>query len=735
MSIIYNPEKQIFKLDTASSSYILQILEGGIAAHLYYGPRLMETDVSYLVRFKDRGFSGNPEGFFGRRDFSLDTIPQEYSGFNVGDYRSPAVHILRENGSSETDFRYHSHRIYKGKYQLEGLPACREEGCETLEITMLDEVSGIETRLCYGVFEHKDIITRAAVVTNSGNRPASLLRVMSVCVDFPHSDFHLLDLPGRYPMERQVQRRPLAAGRQCAESLRGSSSHHYNPFIALLSPETTASSGECYGFSLVYSGNFTAEAEVSHAGTTRITMGIHPTDFIWQLEPGESFAAPEVVMAQSTGGINGMTQLYHRFFRENLIPERWQNSPRPVVLNNWEATYFDFTQEKLLSIAKEGKEIGVDVFVLDDGWFGSRNSDTTSLGDWDVNTQKLPGGLSALIEEIHKLGMGFGIWVEPEMISQDSELYRSHPDWCLHAPERGRSTSRDQLVLDMSRPEIVDYIFGKLHTLLSSHDIQYVKWDFNRNLCEVSSHGRPAKQQRETWHRFVLGTYSLFDRLTKAFPDVLFESCSGGGGRFDPGMLCYTPQIWTSDNTDAIDRLFIQYGTAMVYPLSSIAAHVSAVPNHQTQCVTPLSTRGIVAMGGGAFGYELDLTSCSTEEKQEMKAQIQQYKKYQHLVQNGNYYSLISPYDTKDITVWSVVSPGKDEFIVSGVKQRSQAYALLRSVRLQGLDAAALYHCEETGQTIMGDTLMKAGLNLPDMYGYGAAFCYHFKKAGGGTCI
>lgn len=726
MPISYDADKQIFKLDTNSTSYCMQILEGGILAHLYYGQHLVDSDLSYLVRYKDRGFSGNPEGFFGRRSFSLDTIPQEYSGFNVGDYRSPSVHILRSNGSSETDFRYKAHHIAQGKYSLKDLPASWGKEGETLEITLVDPVSGAQATLLYGVFADKDILTRAVRIANPGKDRLRLQRAMSVCIDFPHSEFELLDLPGRYAMERQLQRSPLVMGKQCIESIRGASSHHMNPFMALLSPETTSHNGDCYGFSLVYSGNFLGEAEVSHAGTTRLTLGVNPMDFSWELAPGGSFDTPEVVMAYTNKGLNGMTQLYHRFFRENLLSPHWSDTPRPVVLNNWEATYFDFSTEKLIPIAKAAKEIGVDVFVLDDGWFGKRNSDTTSLGDWETNHEKLPGGLSCLIQEIHQLGMGFGIWVEPEMVSQDSELYRAHPDWCLHAPGRYKSTSRDQLVLDMSRQEIVDYLFDKLSALLGAHPIQYVKWDFNRHLTEVSSCGRPAENQRETWHRFILGTYQLFDRLTRAFPAVLFESCSGGGGRFDAGMLYYTPQIWASDNTDALERLYIQYGTALVYPLSSISAHVSAVPNHQTQCTTPLHTRGIVAMAGGAFGYEMDLSKCSPAEKEEMKQQIIRYKKDQHLVQTGTYYSLISPYAQKDVTVWSIVSADQTSFIVSGVWQRSQAYALLQSVKLVGLLPNKQYLCAETGEAILGDTLMKAGFNLPDLSGYGAAFSYHF---------
>ncbi|MGB3721144.1 MAG: alpha-galactosidase, partial [Hyphomicrobiaceae bacterium] len=535
---------------------------------------------------------------------------------------------------------YDSHRIVPGKPKLPGLPATyveRDDEAETLEITMKDPASGLAVVLSYTVFEKWNAIARSARLINNGSTAIEVQRALSMSVDFAHDRYDLLQLSGAWARERYVHRRPLVPGLQAVESRRGSSSHVQNPFVALLERGADEDHGGVYGVSLVYSGNFTAGVEVDQFHSPRLFIGINPFDFGWRLEPGESFQTPEAVLVFSAEGLGGMSRKYHDLYRSRLCRGTFRDKTRPILVNNWEATYFNFDADKIEAIARAGKELGIELFVLDDGWFGKRDSDNSSLGDWFVDRRKLPNGLEDLVQRVRNLDMQFGLWFEPEMVSPDSELYRAHPDWCLHIEGRRRTEARQQLILDLSREDVQDYIVKTISGILSSAPITYVKWDMNRNMTEIGSAKLPPERQRETAHRYMLGLYSVLDRITSAFPHVLFESCSGGGGRFDPGMLYYMPQTWTSDNTDAISRLKIQYGTSIVYPVSAMGAHVSAVPNHQVGRVTPLETRGHVALSGN-FGYELDLTKFTEEEKEIVKAQIALYKEIRHLVQFGDFY-------------------------------------------------------------------------------------------------
>ena len=730
MPVIFDSEKKIFKLDTPSSSYIFEVSPTGYLLHLYYGAYVPDTDLDYLrMRLGNASFSANviaPE----EHGLSLDTAAVEYPVNGTGDFRVSALSVRGENGNSATDIRYKSHRIYVGKPKLAGLPATYtndDSEAETLEITCLDSLTGAEVTLIYTAFAKLDAITRSVRVKNISDKKFKLDRIHSACVDFTGMDFEMLHLQGRWAKERTLVKRHLEFGLQGIHSKRGSSSHNNNPFVALARDGYTEESGEVYGFSLVYSGNFAAEIEVDCMASTRILMGLNPEDFGWTLEAGEEFQSPEVVMVFSKNGVGGMSRTFHKLYRHNLCRGEWKTKKRPILVNNWEGTYFDFDDDKLVAIAKDAADLGIEMLVMDDGWFGVRNTDNCSLGDWYVNEKKLRGGLGSLVDRVNALGLKFGIWFEPEMISPDSDLYRAHPDWCLHVNGRERSEGRRQLVLDMSRKDVRDNIFDQMSAILSSANIEYVKWDFNRNLTEVGSELLPPERQCETAHRYMLGVYELLERLLTAFPHLLLEGCSGGGGRFDAGMLYYSPQIWTSDDTDAMERLEIQYGTSMVYPPSSMSAHVSAVPNHQTGRVTSFRTRGDVAMAG-AFGYELDLTKLTNEERELVRQQVADYHKHYDLIQNGDYYRLINPTEDKaKITcaaAWESVSEDKREVLVTYVVIRTQAH-VARYLRLRGLDPDRIYVSDD-GKRYSGALLMNAGLNLTGGWRDGESRVIHF---------
>jgi len=717
MGINFNAEHHLFHLQSPSASYIFQLNDKGVPMHVYWGRKVSDAPWEGMLVSQERAsFSPNP--YPDDHSISFDTLPQEYPAYGTSDFRHPAYQVQLEDGTTITELVYVGHRIVKGKPALEGLPSTyveSDEEAQTLELELHDEKSGLQAVLSYTVFTEHDAIVRSVKLSNKGTSALRLLRALSGSVDFRHDRFQLMQLSGSWTRERDIFRRQVVPGMQSVESRRGSSSHQQNPFIALVSPNTDEDQGDAYGFSLVYSGSFVAQAEVDQFRTTRVSMGINPFDFEWRLEAGEQLQTPEMVMVYSSKGIGEMSRTYHRLYRTRLCRGTHRDQKRPVLVNNWEATYFQFNADKIESIAKVGQELGIELIVLDDGWFGYRDNDDSSLGDWKVDYRKLPGGMADLASRVNKLDMQFGLWFEPEMISPDSDLYREHPEWCLHVPGSRRTEGRRQLILDLSRQDVCDYIIESVSAVLRSAPITYVKWDMNRNMTEIGSALLAPERQRETAHRYMLGLYRVLDEITSAFPDILFESCSGGGGRFDPGMLYYMPQTWTSDNSDAISRLRIQYGTSIVYPTSTMGAHVSAVPNHQVHRMTSLQTRGDVAMSGN-FGYELDLTQMSEEEKGLVKLQVQQYKEIRHLVQFGDFYRLRSPFEGSD-TAWMMVAADQSEAYAVYVRVLAEPHAPLDWLQLKGLDASARYRVGEDGPVYGGDQLMYAGLPIPRLQG------------------
>lgn len=725
MSIRFEQETGIFHLQTRTTSYIMSLMPGGYLTHLYWGKKLRSSQLSDLLIFQDRAFSPN---LTDNRKVSLDVVPQEYPAYGAGDFREPAYQAELPNGSKITELTYVSHSIRAGKSSLEGLPAVYVENdseADTLVIVLEDRVAGLKAELSYTVLEELDAITRSVRLTNTGAAPLKLHRALSVSLDFSHSDMELLQLSGAWARERHIVRRPLVYGLQGVDSKRGASGHQQNPFLALVAPGTDEEHGDAYGVNLVYSGSFTAYAEVDQFRGTRVGVGINPFGFNWLLEPGELFQTPEAVLVYSAEGLGGMSRIYHRLYRTRLVRGQYRDKPRPVLVNNWEATYFDFNADKIVAIAETAKELGIELMVLDDGWFGKRDDDTTSLGDWVVDTKKLPQGLDDLAQRVNALGLQFGLWFEPEMVSPVSDLYTAHPDWCLHVPDRRRSTGRGQLILDLSREDVCDYIVQAVSAILDSASIGYVKWDMNRHMSEIGSALLPAERQGETAHRYMLGLYRVMEAITARFPHVLFESCSGGGGRFDPGILYYMPQTWTSDDTDAVERLKIQYGTSIVYPASAMGSHVSAVPNHQVHRVTSLSMRGDVAMSGN-FGYELDLTKFTAEEKEEVKAQVAFYKEIRTLVQQGEMYRLKSPFEGND-TAWMFVTSDKNEALAGYFQVLAEPNGATARIRLAGLDPDRDYLLKETGEVYGGDRLMYAGLPVPNLGGDFRSKLFHLK--------
>ncbi|NJJ40028.1 alpha-galactosidase [Paenibacillus apii] len=707
MSIYYDETLRVFHLQTPGSSYVLQIIQDGHLSHRYWGARVEAFGDSNPAVYMDRPLSANPYPHGKGSGFSLDTQPREYPGYGTSDFREPAFQFECEDGSTVVDLRYSGHRIFPGKPALEGLPATYAESddeAETLELELRDNVTGLRALLRYTVFARHDAIARSVRFINDGRGRLKLLRAISASVDFGDADFRMLQLSGGWSNERNALVRPLCKGLQSVESKRGASSAQHNPFLALLRDGAGEHFGEVYGFSLVYSGNFYAGAEVDQYDTTRVVIGINPFEFSWLLEPGESFQTPEAVLVYSSGGLDGMSGIYHRLYRSRLARGKYRDKERPVLINNWEATYFDFDADKIEQIAVKAAELGIELLVLDDGWFGRRDDDTSSLGDWFVHEAKLPNGLGDLAERVKAKGLEFGLWFEPEMVNPDSELYRKHPDWAIHVPGRPSSTSRNQLVLDFSREEVCAAIVEMLSGVLRSAPISYVKWDMNRNMTEIGSAALPPERQRETAHRYILGLYRVLEELTAAFPDVLFESCASGGGRFDPGMLYYMPQTWTSDNTDAVSRLKIQYGTSIVYPASSMGAHVSSVPNHQTGRVTPLEIRGHAALSG-VFGYELDLTALTPEEEELMKEQVALYKRIRRTVQFGDFHRLLSPFEGNE-AAWIFVSEDGKEAAAFYYKILARPNSALRTLRLRGLDPRAryrVYGAEPAGAGALAD--------------------------------
>ncbi len=726
--IFFDKKTGVFTLRTRSSMYQMKLGEFGYLLHLYYGPDLGDVDTSYRLVCLDRGFSPNPPEAEKDRTFSPDALPQEYSGYGNGDYRTCCLDILQQDGSCVADLRYESHLIESGKYSIDGLPAMYGDGeeAQTLTIILGDPVNGIRVWLRYGVFPRHDVITRSVRIENNGDRSFRIRKAMSMQLDILEGEWELMHFHGRHSMERIMERTALGHGCFSIASTRGTSSHQHSPFAILLQPQTTEDTGWCYGFSFVYSGNFLLESMVDQFGLTRTQMGIHPFQFWYELPCGEIFDTPEVIMSFSDHGLAALSHHFHDAIRSNLIRSRYVTRPRPLLVNNWEATYFGFDEKKLYDIALRGKELGLDLFVLDDGWFGRRDSDDTALGDWVVNEEKIRGGLALLAERIRGLGMKFGLWIEPEMISEDSDLYRAHPDWCLSNPGRQPNRGRSQLNLDITRPEARRYVMDQIMEIIGSCGISYIKWDMNRSLGNVYSAGLPPQKQGTVYHQYVLALYEMQEELIRRFPDLLLENCSGGGGRFDAGMLYYSPQIWCSDNTDAVDRLTIQYGTSFGFPVSTMGAHVSVCPNHQTGRSVPMDVRAIVA-GAGTFGFELDLEEMTKEEMEEARYFLERYRRKEHLLQTGDYYRLDDPLTNHDHVFWQYVSKDRRETRVEGIQLRSQANGPVFYVHLRGLIPQAKYRELKTDRVYTGAALMTLGLPLPADPGDCRSLRYHFK--------
>ena len=726
MSIRYDDVNRVFELDTDNTSYRIGIADDeGFAGHIYYGRKIRSQQCGQFLRTWEGPFV--PSTNNRERCSFLDTFPTEYSGNGIGDYRESCIAVKTITGSRTTDLMYESYDIIDGKPELEGLPAsfAGDEMVQTLILHMVDKGDGLEVDLLYSVFECEDVITRSVKVRNNGDKDIRLTKVYSACIDMDDEDFEMLTLHGSWARERQMERRSIAYGKQSLSSLRGESSHQDHPFMAWMTKGSNQVSGDVYGMHFVYSGNFIAQIEKSQFDSIRAVMGIHSEEFEWMLTPGDEFVAPEVVLTYSHNGIGQMSRNLHDFYREHLIRSKYLHQKRPVLINNWEATYFDFDTDKLLAIAKSAAEHGIEMLVMDDGWFGHRNDDTTSLGDWFVNENKIKGGLKHLVDEVNKLGLKFGIWMEPEMISPDSELYRKHPDWAFSVPERTATLSRNQYVLDLSRKEVRDYVYECVYKVISSANIEYVKWDMNRQLTDIGSMEFTGDRQGELAHRYVLGVYELQERLVRDFPDLLLENCSGGGARFDPGMLYYSPQIWCSDDTDAIERLSIQEGTELIYPLSTIGAHVSDCPNHTVGRTTPFMTRAHVALAG-TFGYELDITKISDEERMVIPEQVALYHKYNDLVREGDYYRIASYSENGLYDCWMVVAKDKSEALVTYVQVKGMPNVHSRKVKLSGLLADADYRLEDTKEVYGGDLLMNAGLLIENMCGDYMSRLYHF---------
>lgn len=708
MPITFDEKRKIFKLDTLDSTYAIGIREGYLI-HLYYGKKIPDDN---LLDLPFRGYFAtiSPKNVHvDDYKFSLDVQPMEYSCNGSGDYRLAALSIKDSMGRTTTDIRYLDHKIYDGKPKLKGLPAtyCNDDSeAQTLELITIDKFTGAKVTLYYTAFANYSVVTESVKVENTGKETFEIEKVASCCVNFPSMDYNMINLSGVWSRERRVITRHLAHGIQSVASKRGSSSHNHNPFVALVDDKGGEDFGDAFGFNLVYSGNFSADIETDYLDCTRLVMGINPIDFTWVFEPGDEFQSPEVVMVYSDSGMGKMSRTFHDLYNNNLIRGEWKNKKRPLLINSWEGSGFDFDRETLVRYAKEAKKLGIELLVMDDGWFGHRDSDNSSLGDWFVNESKLKGGLTKLIERVNAEGVQFGIWYEPEMISEDSELYKAHPDWCVHVEGREQSPARQQYVIDMTRQDVRDCIFNQMYDVLSKNNIAYLKWDYNRAITEPASVMLDARHSKEFFHRFILGTYELMDRITSAFPHILFESCAGGGGRFDAGMLYYMPQAWASDNTDPIERLTIQFGTTMCYPASSMGAHVSACDR------TGIETKAAVAMAG-TFGYELDPKEMSEEDKEKVKEQVKNYHRYYNVIHFGDLYRIIAPTDDEFKCAWEYVAKDKSEALLTVViKNRAPHDFLL--IKMKGLDPEKMYRDETDGEIYSGALLMNAGINLTD---------------------
>ncbi len=731
MPILYDESRQIFNLQTNNSSYVIQVVKNAVPVHVHYGKKVAAVRNPYASMFSTSGGFGALDGDLTveNSSFSSAGAMLEYSVYGHTDHRTCAFHAICKDGTSYIKPLYKSHRIYAGKPKLKGLPATyveQDSEATTLELILTDEERGIDFLLRYTVFEDFDLITRNTEIVNRSGETLDVRSALSMSIDFSDKDFDLIHLHGGWARERQVQRTPLMNGGSFLESKWGCSSHLNSPFMALARKDANEKQGEVYGFALVYSGNFLAGAEAWYSDITRVMMGINPHDFSWKLGDGETFVTPEVMMVYSDEGLGGMSRTFHKAVRTRLVRGKHRDAHRPILINNWEATYFDFTEEKILSLAKVAKDIGVELLVLDDGWFGKRNDPKSSLGDWYENKEKLPEGIPGLAKKVNDLGLKFGLWFEPEMISPDSDLYRAHPDWCLHVPNRPNHLARFQMILDLSRPDVCDYIKGFLRDMLSRANISYVKWDMNRYFADVGSTYLSPEQMQELPHRYMLNLYDILETITTEFPDVLFEGCAGGGGRYDAGMMHYFPQFWCSDDSDAIERLYLQYGTSMLMPASTMGAHVSIVPNHQVKRTTPIETRSRVAMCG-TYGFEINLLEVPQEELDIMAKEIEVFKDIRDTIHKGDLYRLSSPFEGPN-ACFEYVLPDKSRAVAVYVTAMGRANATTRRLRFQGLDPDAIYIDPYSGREFGGDTLMNIGLTVVDRHDFASALYIFDKK-------
>lgn len=726
--IKFNEQTKIFHLQTPETSYQILISHKGHLAHVYYGTKIGDDDLSYLTRQMEYGFSG--QEIFREKHSLLDFLPMEYPTDGIGDFRESALAISDATNHNGVELIYKNHKIVEGTVQIPSLPSvfAEKSKSKTLVITTEDAVLNVEVDLYYSVFDDCDAIVRWAKIKNNSSQTIFVNKALSAAFDMDDNNFDMITLHGSWARERHLDRRPIHMGKQGVVSKRGETSHQEHPFLAILDKTATENAGNVYGVNFIYSGNFVAEVQKNQFDSLRVTMGINPENFSWKLNSGDAFETPQAVLVFSDKGLNGMSHAFHDLYREHLIRSPFKAKPRPILINNWEATYFNFNTEKLLEIARQSKKDGIEMLVMDDGWFGKRNSDNCSLGDWVVNEEKINSGLKNLVEQVNKIGLKFGIWFEPEMISPDSDVFRAHPDWAIQIPGRVPGMSREQLVLDIVNPEARNFAYESVAKILKSANIEYVKWDMNRQLTDIGSTYLGKEQQGELMHRYVLAVYELQERLIQEFPNLLLENCSGGGARFDPGMLYYSPQIWCSDDTDAIERLSIQEGTALIYPLSTMGAHVSDCPNHTVGRVTPFETRGIVALAG-TFGYELDVTKITEEDRAMIPEQVAMYHKYNDLVRNGDYYRIASYQQNHYYDCYAVVAKDKSEALVTYVQVLNRPNYHSRNIRLTGLAPEKRYRIEGEERTYYGDTLMNAGIHIPCMWGDFQAKLLHIVEA------
>ena len=751
MAVIFNEQDKSFTLTNGRIQYTMQLFLEGYLGHLYFGRALKHFNTKRAFYQTEREGAPNPHLHADARTFSLDVLPQEYSVYGSGDFRIPALEATLANGTTTIDLRYKSHEIFSGKKELIGLPSSYVKGDEatTLEITMQEVAGDLEVVLSYTIFDDVDVITRHARITNIGSDPIALRKAASLCLDFPSEEYDRVSMWGKHAFERNIERTPLNHGIEIASSTRGATSHQHQNFIALCERKADEFQGEVYAASLVWSGNFEAATEVNSFGNTRMMLGINGFDFKWQLQKGETFTTPEAVLVFSHQGFNGMSTQFHQFVQEHLVRGKYQHEARPVLVNSWEAAYMNFTEDSIVNFAQDAVKLGAELIVLDDGWFGVRDKDNCSLGDWtEINAKKLPNGIKGLCDRIHGLGAKFGLWVEPEMVNPNSNLFRAHPDWALGVPNHDRYQQRNQYVLDLSRQDVRDYVVNAITEVLGSADIDYVKWDMNRNLTDIGSTAFPVAQQQEIATRYVFGVYDIMNRITKAFPNILFESCAGGGRRFDMGIICYMPQTWTSDNTDEVCRQRIQYGTSYIFPPITMGCHVSACPNHQVGRSTPMLSRFVCAMSGN-FGYEMDLGKLSQEEQKEVAGHIALYKELRNTIQFGKFSRLMSPFENdKNETAWQFVSQDGSEVVLMYFKNECMPQGNIRKLRLVGLDENATYqvtHHKFTpsiacnaldylsnynleGDSFGGDELMHFGLNMDKTDRDFASYLVVFKR-------